>query len=846
MDDLKNIFSNIYENWGFGGDESRSGPGSTLVETAKIREEIKSLITKYNIRTVVDIPCGDFNWMKEIVYRFEKYTGGDIVPTAIENNKKYENKIINFIEFDLTDDQEIPEADLLIVRDVIGHLPLELGKRAVNKIINSKCKYLLSTTWYNLHDEQYYKNHINSEVSTGRFYPVCLLSNPFNLPRPELYLEEDVVVDGHDTGVRKGLGFWDLRKLQSENNINENKMDKITELLYSLSKESKEIFVTAGKRRLKFTIDELTDEEDIIVNNPVDVDTHSEVITPNEFVKSKTTIVTGLWDLGRGNLTEGFGRSYDHYRNKFAELLKTPSNMFIYVSKADEEFIWQHRSKHNTQVKIMELEEFKTWFDFYDKVQEIRVKPEWYGQAGWLENSPQAKLEYYNPLVMSKMFLLNNASIFNPFDSKYFYWIDAGITNTVHPGYFSHDGVFENLAEYSDTLNAFLFISYPYTGGNEIHGFPRIQMQKECNDEHVNYVCRGGFFGGEKSSIHEINALYHSILSSTLNEGYMGTEESVFTIIAHKHPDLVTRFEIEENGLVWPFFEKLKNVKNLIDQTPPRPLTYKTAKNILYVLSFNSPKQFESVCRSIAESDMSFFEKSRKILINNSTDESLFTDYDLLCQQYGFEEIHRENLGVCGGRQFVAEHFNESDADFYMFFEDDMHLNNENIEPAACNNGFRRYIPNLYEKIIKIMLKEKFDFLKFSFSEFFGDNSVQWAWYNVPQQIRSEFWPNYDKLPENGIDPNAPKTEFKNIKVLDSTPYITGEIYYSNWPQIVSKEGNKRMFLDTVWARPYEQTWMSHMFQLMRKNELTGAVLLASPVTHERFEFYEGSLRKES
>lgn len=259
-----------------------------------------------------------------------------------------------------------------------------------------------------------------------------------------------------------------------------------------------------------------------------------------------------------------------------------------------------------------------------------------------------------------------------------------------------------------------------------------------------------------------------------------------------------------------------------------------------------SPKQFESICKSINKADPNFLERSRNILINNSTDEGTFEEYDRLCEEYGFEEIHRENLGVCGGRQFAAEHFDESDADFYMFFEDDMHLNDEEYKSSTCRNGLTQYVPNLYEKVIKIMLKEKFDFLKFSFSEFYGDNGVQWAWYNVPQQIRTKYWPEYDKLPEHGLDPNAPRTKFDSIKVLDEIAYATGEIYYSNWPQIVSRAGNQKMFLDEKWERPYEQTWMSHIFQLTKDTKVKSAVLLASPVTHERFEFYEGNLRKES
>jgi hypothetical protein len=40
------------------------------------------------------------------------------------------------------------------------------------------------------------------------------------------------------------------------------------------------------------------------------------------------------------------------------------------------------------------------------------------------------------------------------------------------------------------------------------------------------------------------------------------------------------------------------------------------------------------------------------------------------------------------------------------------------------------------------------DFLKLSFTEVYMDNNIQVSWFNVPQFIRTEQWPDYDKLPE--------------------------------------------------------------------------------------------------
>jgi hypothetical protein len=174
---------------------------------------------------------------------------------------------------------------------------------------------------------------------------------------------------------------------------------------------------------------------------------------------SKVTLVTGLWDLGRDGLTEGWSRSYEnHYLKKFEELLKLENNLIIFGDSDLEKFVWERRDQSNTQFINKELSWFKN-NEFYDKIQKIRTNPDWYNQVGWLSESTQAKLEMYNPLIMCKMFLLHDAKIMDKFDSEYLFWIDAGLTNTVHPGYFTHDKVIDKLHGH---INKFTFIIFNY------------------------------------------------------------------------------------------------------------------------------------------------------------------------------------------------------------------------------------------------------------------------------------------------------------------------------------------------------------------------------------------------
>jgi len=563
-------------------------------------------------------------------------------------------------------------------------------------------------------------------------------------------------------------------------------------------------------------------------------------------MKKNTTIVTGIWNLGRENAGEGFKRPFSHYIERFKDLLSAlhEYKVVVYIEEEHKDLVKSFCNPDNTIIRIKETDSFKTSFPFYQQVQDIRHNCEWYSQAEWLRNSTQATLELYNPLVMSKMFLLHDEKIMNPFNTDYFYWLDGGITSTVHPGYFYKDNV---LSKLDDLVKKFMFITFPYLACSEIHGFKRDKME-ELAGEKVEHVCRGGFFGGHKKDISEINAKYYDLLHNTISQGYMGTEESLFTVLTYKYPELFQLYKLTEDqsGIISHFFEDLKNdAANIEDLQPIEQNTVVESipgnKVCGYVITFNSIKQLAAIYESWKDFGFEAF-----YVFDNSNDESIIAQNIEFCQANNLERIvsDKGNIGICGGRQYVAEHFASTEYDYYIFIEDDMFLNKS--DKTLCRNGFSAHIHDLKTKLIKIMQKEKFDFLKLSFTEFFGDNKTQWAWYNVPQVVRERFWPGKIRLPEIGIDPNAPKTNFKNIDIMDGLPYITGEVYYCNWPQIVSKPGNEKMFLNTKWSHPYEQTWMSFMYQETMEGDLKPGLLLASPITHDRFDFYKGDLRREN
>jgi hypothetical protein len=201
---MKDVFTNIYKKNLWGGAESISGPGSSLVETRQLIRRLPFLIKHFQIKKIIDAPCGDFNWMKELYMNFDSYIGIDIVEDIIKNNKrKYFAKNVHFYNYDITKDP-LPTADLILCRDCLVHFSFEDAQLAINNFKSSGSKYLLTTTFFN--------HKRNTNINTGNWYPINLEIEPFNFPKPILYISENSRENGKEY-MDKSLGLWELEKL---------------------------------------------------------------------------------------------------------------------------------------------------------------------------------------------------------------------------------------------------------------------------------------------------------------------------------------------------------------------------------------------------------------------------------------------------------------------------------------------------------------------------------------------------------------------------------------------------------------------------------------------------------
>lgn len=184
--------------------ESLSGGGSNLRQTEIIRDEIPRLLKKLGAKSLLDAPCGDFNWMRLVDLGDVRYTGADVVAQLIERcNAKFGGDLREFVVRNIVEDK-LPAADVILSRDCLVHLSYEHIWRALRNFQASGSLYLLTTT--------YPSRRQNWDIVTGDWRPLNLEAAPFHFPAPvEAILEKSSEYDGDFAD--KSLSLWRLDSL---------------------------------------------------------------------------------------------------------------------------------------------------------------------------------------------------------------------------------------------------------------------------------------------------------------------------------------------------------------------------------------------------------------------------------------------------------------------------------------------------------------------------------------------------------------------------------------------------------------------------------------------------------
>ena len=205
--DYERIFSAMGELYRRYGDESLSGPGSTLAQTRILRERLPQLLEHLKVRTLLDAPCGDFNWMRTVNLGIERYTGVDALPDLIARNQQAHANAQRQFQCTNILAGNLPRADAILSRDFLVHLSFDEALRCLSSFRESGAQYLLATTFP--------QRTSNADTRDGEWRTLNLTLAPFNFPAPLLLINEKCT-EGGGAYADKSLGVWRLPATNQE------------------------------------------------------------------------------------------------------------------------------------------------------------------------------------------------------------------------------------------------------------------------------------------------------------------------------------------------------------------------------------------------------------------------------------------------------------------------------------------------------------------------------------------------------------------------------------------------------------------------------------------------------
>ncbi len=171
------VFAPAYESHQWGSSESRSGAGSELEATENLRAYLPDLFERLNVRTFLDAPCGDWNWMRLVDLEGVDYIGADVVPRIVEENiTRYARPGVRFMVADLAN-TPLPRADLVLCRDCWVHLSFQDIAAILENFRKSGAEWLLVS-----HTPSHARNRNKRTGLQWRY--LNLERRPFDFPAP--------------------------------------------------------------------------------------------------------------------------------------------------------------------------------------------------------------------------------------------------------------------------------------------------------------------------------------------------------------------------------------------------------------------------------------------------------------------------------------------------------------------------------------------------------------------------------------------------------------------------------------------------------------------------------------
>lgn len=185
-DRYKQVFSNILVSKAWSSGETICGTGSKKENTSNIIKFLNKFIDENNVLSILDLGCGDLNWIGHTIETLQSYIGVDLgTQMLLENKEKFPNFVFqdqDILSFMKEYNKQGEKVEVIICRDVLVHLDNKYIGSLLEEISNSDALYFITTSFP--------ISYTNAEIEPGEWRPIDITKEPFNFNFPFTEISE--------------------------------------------------------------------------------------------------------------------------------------------------------------------------------------------------------------------------------------------------------------------------------------------------------------------------------------------------------------------------------------------------------------------------------------------------------------------------------------------------------------------------------------------------------------------------------------------------------------------------------------------------------------------------------
>ena len=262
---------------------------------------------------------------------------------------------------------------------------------------------------------------------------------------------------------------------------------------------------------------------------------------------SKVTIVSALFNIDRVD-----GRKWHEYMEWFETFLELKAPMILFTTEDIAEFIKEKRGELPTNIVLQTIEEMP-YHHLKDEIQDI-LDSDQYKESISDPDRIECKQAMYSVIQYSKFPWLKIATELDPYDSDFFFWLDAGGSRFF--------GLYDLKKEYpsEEAVKSLEEMGESFLVQQNTEFYPDLSDAEELDLDYLydnrSYVL-GSMFGGHKNVVPKICDMVEDIfINEMINKGNVNNEQIALGYLIKKYPDEFSTYE-RTNGKHMALFEEL-------------------------------------------------------------------------------------------------------------------------------------------------------------------------------------------------------------------------------------------------------------------------------------------------